>query len=152
MKKQEWIPEDLYRKILNVVPVPCIDLIIRADNRFLLGKRLNEPAKGQWFVPGGRVYKGERLQDAAIRKAKEEVGLEISPKQIGMLSTGETIFENPDRHTVNVVFTVDLSGSVEIMDFDNKQHSEFRWFSEIDESWHPYTKEILALAGFSIGS
>ena len=152
MKKQEWIPEDLYRKILNVVSVPCVDLIIRADNRFLLGKRLNEPAKGQWFVPGGRVNKGERLQDVAIRKAKEEVGLEISPEQIKMLSTGETIFEDSDRHTVNVAFTIDLSSPMEIVDFDNKQHSEFRWFSEIDENWHPYMKEMLALAGFGLGS
>lgn len=42
----------------------------------LLGKRLNVPAKGDWFVPRGRVRKNETLDDAFIRLVREEFSIE----------------------------------------------------------------------------
>ncbi len=32
----------------------------------LMGIRINNPAKGKLFVPGGRVYKNEKIVDALI--------------------------------------------------------------------------------------
>ena len=43
----------------------------------VLGKRQNEPAKGEWFVPGGTVLKGETLVDAVHRVAQEELGSDV---------------------------------------------------------------------------
>ena len=31
-----------------------------------MGIRINNPAKGKLFVPGGRVYKNEKIVDALI--------------------------------------------------------------------------------------
>lgn len=66
---------DLYKKILDVIPILCVDIIIKHRGKFLLVKRLNEPAKGLWWPPGGRVLKGETIEDAAKRKIKEELGI-----------------------------------------------------------------------------
>jgi len=51
--------------------------LIRKGDEYLLIKRASEPDKGLWSVPGGMVEVGEKVEEAAIREAKEETGLEI---------------------------------------------------------------------------
>lgn len=51
-----FIPENDYKKILSTMPILCVDLIIFFDGKCLLLKKKNEPAKGQYWFPGGRVY------------------------------------------------------------------------------------------------
>ena len=42
--------------IINATPLVAVDLIIENRNKeILLGKRVNRPAQGYWFVPGGRI-------------------------------------------------------------------------------------------------
>ena len=55
----EWIPDDGWRTIGRNVPVVSVDLLVLTDDGVVLAKRTNEPAKGEWFVPGGRVRKGD---------------------------------------------------------------------------------------------
>jgi len=71
------IPNALYRQIVEVMPILCVDLVIVYEGKYLLVKRKNEPAKGLWWVPGGCVRKGETIEKAARRKAKEEIGVQV---------------------------------------------------------------------------
>ncbi len=102
------IEEGLYKEILSVIPVLCVDLLVEVDGRFLLVKRSNEPLKGEWWVPGGRVLKGETLLDACGRKTMEELGVEVAVS--GPVGVYEDFFDrNPlgvpgDIHMVSVVF------------------------------------------------
>jgi acetyl-CoA carboxylase carboxyl transferase subunit beta len=50
-------------------------VIVDSDGRILLVLRRNEPSRGCWSVPGGRVEKGESLEVAARREVFEETGL-----------------------------------------------------------------------------
>jgi len=43
-----------------------------------MGRRINEPAKDNWFVPGGRIFKNEDLKDAFRRICQEELGIELA--------------------------------------------------------------------------
>ncbi len=62
-------------QVVADTPMIAIDLILqRRDGRVLLGLRSNRPAQGFWFVPGGRVLKGERLADALVRIVQRELG------------------------------------------------------------------------------
>ena len=47
------------------------------ENRVLLVKRAIEPGYGKWVFPGGYVDRGEEVQVAAIREAREEAGLDV---------------------------------------------------------------------------
>ncbi len=48
----------VFLKVIDAAPLVTIDLIIRnPKSDVLLGKRLNRPAQGFWFVPGGRIRK-----------------------------------------------------------------------------------------------
>ncbi len=50
--------DSLFKTIVANTPLISIDLIIQnSQKKILLGKRINRPAQGYWFVPGGRVRK-----------------------------------------------------------------------------------------------
>jgi len=51
------------------VRVDCVGgIVARADGRLLMILRGQEPAKGCWSVPGGRVEPGESDQQATARE------------------------------------------------------------------------------------
>ena len=55
------------------------------DGKVLLGIRKNDPYKGSFDIIGGFVEAHEHPEDAAIREAKEETGLDIKiTSQLGI--------------------------------------------------------------------
>jgi ADP-ribose pyrophosphatase YjhB (NUDIX family) len=58
-------------------PKVAVGAICRTAGGILLLKRGIEPGYGRWVYPGGYVDRGERLEDAARREAKEEVDADI---------------------------------------------------------------------------
>ena len=69
------IPAKLYKKIVELVPIVCVDIIIFYQGKYVLVKRKTEPLKDKWWIVGGRAYKGEFSLKTAKRKMKTEVGL-----------------------------------------------------------------------------
>jgi 8-oxo-dGTP diphosphatase len=58
--------------------VRCVGgIVVDADGRLLLVRRGNEPAKGTWSIPGGRVEPGESDAVATAREVLEETGLRV---------------------------------------------------------------------------
>ena len=63
-------------------PVVGVGALILSQGKILLEKRVNEPAKGKWTIPGGVVEVGESLEDAVIRETQEETGLEVEAPRL----------------------------------------------------------------------
>ncbi|MCL7387375.1 MAG: NUDIX hydrolase [Thaumarchaeota archaeon] len=59
------------------MPVVAVGALILQDHNILLVKRVNEPGKGKWSIPGGAVELGESLKDAVVREVYEETGLVV---------------------------------------------------------------------------
>ncbi|MBB3052798.1 mutator protein MutT [Prauserella isguenensis] len=58
--------------------IRCVGGIVHdTDGRLLLIRRANEPARGRWSLPGGRVEPGETDRDAVVRELAEETGLTV---------------------------------------------------------------------------
>jgi mutator protein MutT len=57
-------------------PEVCVGAIVVRDDRLLMIRRGQAPARGYWSVPGGRVDPGETLAEAVVRELEEETGLE----------------------------------------------------------------------------
>jgi 8-oxo-dGTP diphosphatase len=56
--------------------------IIFRNEKVLLIQRGKEPAYGKWSLPGGLVEVGETLKDAVQREVREEVGLDVTVKDL----------------------------------------------------------------------
>jgi colanic acid biosynthesis protein WcaH len=124
------IPEQTYKQILKLMPIICVDIIITYNNKCLLVKRENEPEKGKYWFPGGRINKMETIKEAALRKAKEEVNLNCQFK--GIISIEETLFKRTRQmftniHTINICCKM-LTVSPHEIKTDNL-HSEYIWVS-----------------------
>ena len=69
-------------------------VVIARGSKLLLGRRGPNAARaGGWSFPAGFVERGERVEDAAVRETREEVGLEIRiDRLLGLYSkTGEAV-------------------------------------------------------------
>jgi len=63
-------------------PQVAAGAVVIEDGRVLLVKRKNPPSKDRWAIPGGRVFPGERLDEAVKREIREEAGIEIDVGEI----------------------------------------------------------------------
>ncbi|WP_424017714.1 GDP-mannose mannosyl hydrolase [Halorientalis pallida] len=144
------VPAGEWETVVRNVPLVSVDLVVETDDGVVLGKRENEPASGEWFVPGGRVRKHERLHDAVERVADAELGCGVTvERQLGVYEhfydTSE--FDDTDgKHYVPVGYHVTPDDGVAFEADD--QHSDLRTFQPPFEfDLHPYVEAYLEDAG-----
>ena len=94
-------------------PVPTVDAIIRvrrtADSEvagIVLIKRKNPPEG--WAIPGGFLDYGERVEECAVREAKEETGLDVS--LVNLLGIYSDPARDPRHHTITAVYIAEAVG------------------------------------------
>jgi 8-oxo-dGTP diphosphatase len=63
-------------------PIVAVGVVVKRGREVLLVRRLNEPSRGRWSLPGGAVELGETLREAARREVQEECGLQVEPSQV----------------------------------------------------------------------
>lgn len=88
---------------MNNIRVGC-SVLIKSNNKLLLGIRNKEPNKGMIITPGGGVELFERMEDTVKREIMEETGLEIT--NIKQLKTYE-IINKPDEHRIIIYWSAD---------------------------------------------
>ncbi|MEW6713537.1 MAG: NUDIX hydrolase [Nitrospirota bacterium] len=88
-------------------PFLTVDALIEIDNGIILIKRKNPPPG--WAIPGGFVDYGETIEDAVIREAKEETGLDIN--LVRQFHTYSDPKRDPRHHTVSTIFIATASGN-----------------------------------------
>lgn len=134
VNRTEFISNELYSVILKSLSIPCVDLVVKNKaGEILLVNRKNEPAKDEWWVPGGRVLFGERREDAAKRKLLEECNLKANDfKKIGNF---EFFFDVAGKkyHNIATLFEVTVDSSEVALD---EQSSDYKWLKP--EEWLKY--------------
>jgi len=115
--------------------------------QILLIKRDDYPYKGKWAIPGGFVKNDESLEDGALRKLKEETGIDnVYTEQ---LYTFGEVNRDPRTRVISIG-NIALISKEDIRFGDYKDRKESKWFwveknlvdSKKDET-HTINKYIL---------
>ncbi len=80
------------RRIHYVDPKVAVGVAVFRDDALLLVRRVMEPGRGLWSLPGGYVDAGEHPRDAATRETAEEAGVQVAVS--GLVD----VFANPPEH------------------------------------------------------
>ena len=129
-------PESMYNEFRNYFPFSTIDMIVIFEGKFLLSKRLNQPYKNMWHLPGGIIRKGEKMIDAVKRIGVEE--LRVIPKIEKFFGTYESILSK-FRHDISHCFIV----SVNTKKMHLEKNSNLKFFSNPPKNMVPFQYTII---------
>lgn len=141
--------QDFLQVVANS-PLVSIDLIVKDERgRVLLGLRRNKPAQGYWFVPGGRIYKDERVAQALARIGVEELGMELNESSVRFLGVFEHLYPDnfagkPDVSTHYIVLGCEVIPTVKFDQLPVSQHDDWRFWETgellVNKEVHENTK------------
>jgi len=138
-KSRMYLEASVYGAIVRDSVVCCVDIVLvrynpeLARKECLLVERSSEPVKGVWWLPGGRLLKGETFFAAAKRKAQQETGIsQVRPVQV--LGVWNTFFptshwdteEAKGTQTVNPIVLVEVLEHGADVQLDDTSEN-YRW-------------------------
>ena len=109
------------RRYIPVTPLLTVDAVIIYNGKLVLIRRKNPPFQGHFALPGGFVEIGETVEEAVVREAKEETGLEI--KNITYLTSLATIHEDGSPSLVISCLAEHDSGEIILQEEENDKHA-----------------------------
>lgn len=135
----------IFKTLVNSAPLISIDILLKHNDKILLGKRINRPAKNYFFSPGGRIYKNETIEIALKRIAKKELNIDFShkPSFIGVYEHfyNDSIYNDVTTHYINLAYEYNADG---LLNLPYDQHDQYKWFTineiKSDAQVHRYVK------------
>lgn len=117
----DMLPDEEFYKLIAWSKVVAGCVIRNDDGKYLLVQEGQPKVYGQWNVTAGHVDKGESIEAAAIREAKEETGLDV--EIVEKLGVWHESVESPVFHLFNVRV---LGGKIKP---ENDEILDVGWFS-----------------------
>ena len=119
-----------------------VHLFFFRENQILLLRRFNTGFRdGEYTVPAGHIDGGEDIMEAAVREAKEEVGVDVVVSDL-TFSTVMHRIEDEER----VDFFFEAHGwAGEAFNAESEKCDDLRWFdlSHLPENTVPYVRQAL---------
>ena len=103
------------------------------DNKLLVIRRSQKESfmPGYYELPGGKVNFGEDPTDGLVREFLEESNLKI--KVLDPFNTFADVTENNQRHNIEIVYFVELIGSIDELKLSDA-HDDFKWITSEEVS------------------
>lgn len=114
-------------KFETATPYIAAYVLFNKQNKYAFVKRANTSwYDGYYGLPAGKVEQNESVTQAAIREAKEEVGITLQASDLRQVLTSH---RNEDGNQwIDVLFEVN-SWEGEVINNEPDVHSELAWFS-----------------------
>ena len=131
-----WLTDEEYIKVLDNVVIGCTDIVVINPQKEVLLIRRNQKPFADYFIIGGRMPMGLKLQDTASYNLRGEVSLNINPDRFSFLNVYNYIWaerqqEPQDKgcHMLSVTMYCFISEEeMKQIKLDNN-HSEYKWVS-----------------------
>lgn len=138
---------DDFRIVIEKTPLVSIDFIVKRKGKYLLGKRVNKPAQGYFFTPGGRIFKNETISKAFSRLSLKELGIAFNHSNARFLGIYEHFYEesfvSDQISTHYIVLAYMISIEIDIF-LPTLEHNDYRYFSKEEllknSNVHDYVK------------
>jgi len=116
----------MIRYMKNNRPKVGVGVIVKKDDKVLLGKRKNAHGEGSWCFPGGHLEFKESIEECGRREVLEETGITI--KNVEVTTFTNDIFVKEGKHYITLFVLSDYdSGAVKIM--EPEKCEEWAWFT-----------------------
>ncbi len=122
------------KKILGA----AVSIIPDESGRILLVKRCD---CGKWGIPGGLMEYGETLEQAALREAREETGLDIEITALSGIYSG-FISRSTGNQPITAAFIARITGGE--LYCDHIETDSLEWFGR-DELPEIYSPQHIAM-------
>ena len=110
--------------------VPAVYLVVRKDKKILCARRANTGySDGLYSLPSGHVEARESAVMAAIREAKEEIGITIDPVDLAFVHVGYRLAEERDHERVDFYFEI-TKWTDELYNAEPEKCDDLQWFLE----------------------
>jgi 8-oxo-dGTP diphosphatase len=106
-------------------PKVGVGVIIREDNKILLGKRINSHGSNTWSPPGGHLEFFESPEECARREVLEETGITV--KNIYPSFYTNDFYTQENKHYITLYFICDYDSGVPTV-LEPTKCLEWRWF------------------------
>jgi len=114
MSQEEWL------KTIERAGV-VVACLIKKEDKYLLIQERQPSAYGLWNLPAGHVDKGEELETAAVREAKEETGLDVR------LIKEIAIYHESAKQAVKHIYSTEIIGGELIS--PNDEIMDIKWLT-----------------------
>lgn len=126
-------------------PRPTTGAIVLKGRKILLTKRVCQPFKGWWDLPGGFVERGESPEKTIVRELKEETGLSAGAERLLGIYPGTYPVKFDPFHILNIVYVLRVD-SVKAGAYDDVSQSQ--WFDVCDLPRIAFDSQQFALRDF----
>lgn len=149
-----FLSDSIYAEALDALVICCADAAILHQGLWLLAKRAWEPHP-DWWVIGGRMRKGERVEQAVRRNLRRELHLDILEERllhiIGYYNQiWDTRAQEPTTngcHVFSITTAVHLTAEEKATLQLNEEYADSQWVDPVQvieraDSFHPYLVQI----------
>ncbi|MDP9791543.1 ADP-ribose pyrophosphatase YjhB (NUDIX family) [Catenuloplanes nepalensis] len=105
---------------------PTSGLIIVRDDRFLALLRAREPRAGLWELPGGFCDGVEHPADAAVREAREELGVDVVLGELVGMYLGTYDYQDETLPVLDCIYLASLPSGASIT-LDLEEAAAMTW-------------------------
>jgi 8-oxo-dGTP diphosphatase len=121
-------------KLTPNFPKVGVGVVVRKDNKYLLGLRKGSHGEGNWAYPGGHLEWFETWEECARREVLEETGLKI--KNVKFLAATNDLFKAENKHYITIFMLADYA-SGKLVNREPEKCEEWKWFE-----WNKFPKNL----------